>query len=231
MSEHFTTVIVCDFEYEIADGELPDVLCMVAHVLDANLQHAHTIRLWRGEFGTAPPFDIGADTLFVAYSAWAEMTCFMVLGWKFPDHVFDLHTAYLAASNILLPHNPDEVRKRPRKRLADACRAYGVAGWEQIDKEVIARDIGEGRWRDHGQESVFNYCEGGRPRFRVAARPAIVRAHRIAAGQRRPRAVLVELQRQGGRKDSSPGHADRRAAVEPGAGEQGRGHRRAAAAI
>jgi DNA polymerase-1 len=159
VSEHFTTIIVCDFEYEVTDGELPDVLCMVAHVLDQNLRHVHTIRLWRGEFGTTPPFDVGGDTLFVAYSAWAEMTCFMVLGWKFPEHIFDLHTAYLAASNILLPHNPDEVRRRPRKRLADACRAYAIPGWEQINKDVMARDIGDGRWRDHGQEAVFHYCE------------------------------------------------------------------------
>src|SRR5215472_16856122 len=68
------------------------------------------------------------------------------------------HTAYLAASNILLPHNPDEKRKRPRKRLSDACRAYGVAGWEQIDKETIAKDIGEGRWHLHGKDAVLDYC-------------------------------------------------------------------------
>jgi hypothetical protein len=60
---------------------------------------------------------------------------------------------------VLLPHNPDEVRRRPRKRLSDACRAYGIEGWEQIDKDVMARDIGEGRWRDHGREAVFSYCE------------------------------------------------------------------------
>jgi hypothetical protein len=159
VSEHFTTIVVCDFEYEVTDGELPDVLCMVAHVLDQNLQHVLTTRLWRGEFGATPPFDIGTDTLFVAYSAWAELTCFMTLGWKFPEHIFDLHTAYLAASNVLLPHDPDEVRRKPRKRLADACRAYGIPGWEQIDKDVIARDIGEGRWRDHGQDAVYEYCE------------------------------------------------------------------------
>jgi DNA polymerase I len=155
----FTTIVVCDFEYEVADGELPNVLCMVAHVLDENLRHVRTIRLWRGDFGSSPPFDLGSDTLFVAYSAWAELTCFMTLGWKFPNHVFDLHTAYLAASNVLLPYDPDEVRKKPRKRLSDACRAYGIPGWENIDKEVIARDIGEGRWRDHGQDAVYEYCE------------------------------------------------------------------------
>lgn len=87
---------MCDFEYEVAAGDLPDPLCMVAYVLDENCQHIRTIRLWRGEFGHAPPFDIGPDTLFVAYSAWAEMTCFKVLGWKFPEHIFDQHTAWKA---------------------------------------------------------------------------------------------------------------------------------------
>jgi DNA polymerase family A len=156
---NFSSVVVCDFEYEVADGELPNVLCMVAYVLDERLQHLRTVRMWRGDFGTTPPFDISSDTLFAAYSAWAEMTCFMTLGWRFPVHIFDLHTAYLAASNVLLPYNPDEVRKKPRKRLSDACRAYGVAGWERTDKETIARDIGEGRWHDHGRELVFEYCE------------------------------------------------------------------------
>ena len=158
MSENFTTVNVVDFEYEIEPGGLPNVLCMVAHVLDENLRHVRTVRMWRGDFGTAPPFDAGPDALFAAYSAWAEMTCFKVLGWRFPVHVFDLHTAYLAASNILLPHNPDEVRSRPRRRLSDACRAYGIAGWENIDKPAIAQAIGEGRWREYGRERVLEYC-------------------------------------------------------------------------
>jgi DNA polymerase I len=166
MSENFASVVVCDFEYEIADGDynlvagdLPAVLCMVAHVLDNKLRHVRTVRIWRGEFSSTPPFDVGPNALFVAYSAWAEMTCFMTLGWKFPVHIFDLHTAYLATSNILLPHNPDEKRIRPRKRLSVACRAYGVDGWENMDKETIAKDIGEGRWRQYGREAVFAYCE------------------------------------------------------------------------
>ena len=112
-----------------------------------------------GDFGSTPPFDIGPDALFVAYSAWAEMTCFKVFGWRFPVHIFDLHTAYLAASNILRPYNPDELRKKPRKRLSDACRAYGIEGWERIDKDTIAQAIGEGRWREYGREAVFEYCE------------------------------------------------------------------------
>lgn len=159
MSKNFTTINVTDFEYEIEAGGLPCVLCMVVYVLNEFLQHVRTIRMWRGEFGSTPPFDIGPDSLFVAYSAWAELTCFITLGWLFPTHVFDLHTAYLAASNILLPHNPDEVRKRQRKGLSDACRAYGIEGWENIDKPAIAKAIAEGRWREYGKEAVLDYCE------------------------------------------------------------------------
>lgn len=38
MTGNFGSVVICDFEYEIAPGDLPDVLCMVAYVLDENLR-------------------------------------------------------------------------------------------------------------------------------------------------------------------------------------------------
>src|SRR5262245_57414413 len=98
----FGSIIVCDFEYEVAAGEMPRPLCMVATVLDEKLEPVREIRLWRGEFGAAPPFAIGPDSLFVAYAAApAELACFLQLSWAFPTHVFDQHTAYLAASNFL----------------------------------------------------------------------------------------------------------------------------------
>jgi hypothetical protein len=160
VNANFGHIIVADFEYEIRDGDLPNVLCMVAYELDEHLQYVRTIRQWRGEFGSRPPFDIGDDTLVVAFSAWAEMTCFKVLGWPFPTHIFDLHTAYLAASNILRPQvDEDTTYRRPKKDLASACHAYGIAGWEGIDKGSIARDIGEGRWENHGKAAVLEYCE------------------------------------------------------------------------
>jgi DNA polymerase-1 len=177
VSGNFAAVVVCDFEYEVGDGELPDPLCMVAHVLNENLEHIDTIKVWRGEFGKQPPFDIGPDTLFVAYSAWAEMTCFKVLGWAFPTYIFDQHTAYLAASNLLLPHNPDEKRAKPRKRLPDACRAYGLDGWENMDKGDIAKSIGEGTWREkYSPSDVMDYCEED-VRMEVALLRAQLRGH------------------------------------------------------
>jgi len=168
VSENFGVVVVADFEFEISggdynlrSGDIPMPLCLVAHVLDEDLRHVRTIRLWRDELLAAkcPPFDVGPDVLFVAYSAQAELMCFKALDWRFPVHVFDLHTAFLARSNVLLPYNPDEKRNKPRKRLSDACRAYGIEGWENIDKETIAKDIGEGHWCKYGRERILDYCE------------------------------------------------------------------------
>jgi DNA polymerase I len=157
--KYFRNIVVVDFEYEINPGGLPDVLCMVAYVLDKALRHVRTIRLWRGEFGAVPPFDIGDDTLVVGYSLWAEMTCFLQLGWKFPIHLFDQHTGYIATTNVLAPYDPEEVRQKPPRSLDDACMTYNIIGWEHIDKKTIAKDIGEGRWRKYGQPAVFDYCE------------------------------------------------------------------------
>jgi hypothetical protein len=56
MSSNFGRIIVADFEYEVRDGELPNVLCLLAYELDEHLRHRRTIRLWRGEFGMTPPF-------------------------------------------------------------------------------------------------------------------------------------------------------------------------------
>ena len=35
--QHFRRIIVLDFEYEIEDGGLPNVLCLVAYILDEQL--------------------------------------------------------------------------------------------------------------------------------------------------------------------------------------------------
>ena len=52
MSDNFTNIVVVDFEYEIDDNLLPNVLCMVVYVLDEHLQHVRTIRMWRGELAS-----------------------------------------------------------------------------------------------------------------------------------------------------------------------------------
>jgi len=52
-----------DFEFMAGPGEDPDPICLVAW----ELRSGRRVRLWRHEFGLAPPYSTGADTLFVAY--------------------------------------------------------------------------------------------------------------------------------------------------------------------
>ena len=174
MGECFRQIVACDFEYEVPDGDLPDPLAMVAHVLEGNFRHVRTIKLWRGEFPCSPPFDVGPDTLFVSYSAWAEMMCFKVLDWKFPTHIFDQHTAYLAASNLLLPYAPDEERKKDPKKFEAACAAFGIKGWDNINKDDISRSIADGSWR----WKYSPYLQAGCDVRRLADNTALLRLSR-----------------------------------------------------
>ena len=75
MTENFSTIVVCDTEYETGGGEFhlrpgdpPVPLCLVAYILDENLNYVRTIKLWRDQLLASkhPPFDIGPNTLFVA---------------------------------------------------------------------------------------------------------------------------------------------------------------------
>jgi DNA polymerase I len=160
MRKHLSPVVYIDFEYESAPGGLPNTLCMVAIVLDENLRHVRTIKQWRGEFGPEPPFDIGPDALVVAYSAQAEMMCFQQLGWKFPVHIFDQHIAYLAATNVLSPYDPDADRIQADKGFEAACEAYGLHGWEGMNKDAIRTSIGDGSWvHKYSRQEVMDYCE------------------------------------------------------------------------
>ena len=95
----FKRIVAIDFEFNFGghaskeaagrSGERPRVVCMVAK----ELRSGREWRIWRGEFGSTPPFDIGPDTLAAGYSLWADLTCFRQLDWRFPVHVFDQHTA------------------------------------------------------------------------------------------------------------------------------------------
>jgi hypothetical protein len=67
------------------------------------LHSGRTIRLWRDQFGSTPPFSTGADILFVAYYASAELGCFRMLSWPTPVNILDLFTEFRDRTNGLAP--------------------------------------------------------------------------------------------------------------------------------
>lgn len=88
----FREVWCCDLEFSAPDGELPTVRCLVAQ----EYHTGRTVRLWLDgqPIPPEPPFDMGPDSLLVAYFSTAEMGCFAVLGWPLPYHVLDLYVEF-----------------------------------------------------------------------------------------------------------------------------------------
>ena len=94
-------------------GERQVPVCLVAR----ELRSGRTIRLWQDQFGPTPPFPIGADVLFVAYYASAELGCFRALGWPMPARILDLFAEFRDSHQ-----RPAHASRRRAARCADLLR-------------------------------------------------------------------------------------------------------------
>jgi hypothetical protein len=98
------------------------------------------IQLWENELRACrrPPFDISADSLFVAYAANAELSCFLALGWSFPKNVLDAYVETIAAIN----GNTAVWAQKKRPSLLEALELFGLAaGMDTQEKERMRRLI------------------------------------------------------------------------------------------
>jgi hypothetical protein len=142
-----------DFEFgpdpTVHPGERPIPVCMCAR----ELRSGRTIRLWQGQFGPAPPFPIGADTLFVAFYASAELGCFRVLGWPMPARILDLFTEFRDRTNGL--------PTIAGSGLIGAMVHFGLDAISPVEKdEMRALAMRGGPWTPAEREALLDYCEG-----------------------------------------------------------------------
>src|SRR6516225_4419548 len=95
--DRFREVWCVDFEFSAPDGERPSINCMVAR----EYRSKRLIRLWRDELERLDeaPFDVGPNSLFIAYYASAELGCFLILGWRLPARVLDLFVEFRRFTN------------------------------------------------------------------------------------------------------------------------------------
>ncbi len=96
----FREIWLGDFEFRQQAGERPWPVCLVAR----ELRRGREIRLWRDDLQRLDhaPFDVGPDTLFVAYAAAADIGCMLELGWALPANVLDLYFEHRCHTNGLL---------------------------------------------------------------------------------------------------------------------------------
>ena len=104
---------------------------------------------WEGEFGAGPPYAIGPDSLFVAFSANAELSCHLTLGWPMPEHVLDL---YVEARRIANGKRPTE-----KLSLQQVLRHYGLP---EVGEKAEARNLIQsgGPWSASERQQILDYC-------------------------------------------------------------------------
>ena len=143
----FREVWTCDTEFQAPPGERPHVLCLVAR----ELRSGREIRLWRGELIrlASAPFDIGAEALFVAFFAPAELGCFLELGWGLPVNIVDLFCEHRVNTNGF----------GVRNSLIEAAAQRGLATMESTEKEAKRGLIMEQQeWTAAGVAEILHYC-------------------------------------------------------------------------
>jgi hypothetical protein len=146
MLDAFRAIVLCDFEFEAGHGERPKPVCMVAK----EVRSGRVWRLWRGEFGPAPPYPTGPDCLFVAYYASAEIGCHLALGWPVPTRVLDLFTEFRCRTNGL---------KTPSGAGLKGALIYFGLPVGVFDKDSMrAMIVGGGPWGESDRRLILDYC-------------------------------------------------------------------------
>jgi hypothetical protein len=144
----FAEIWAVDFEYDAKPGENPEPVCLVAW----ELRSGRKLRLWRNEFGSAPPYPTSPNALFIAYYASAEIGCHLALGWPAPERVLDLFTEFRNHTNGIPTSNG--------AGLLGALAHYGLDSIGAIEKEEMRQLIlSGGPWTEQQRLAILDYCE------------------------------------------------------------------------
>ena len=148
----YERILSIDFEYEDGGvaGNVPRPVCFVVR----DFKTGSLKRYWRDELlsMTVAPFDIGSETLVVAYFAPAEIQCFMALGWPMPENLLDLFPEFRRLTNgQYLAYG---------KGLVGALRYFDLERFVPAQKDVMRQLIASGGpWSADQETAILDYCQ------------------------------------------------------------------------
>jgi hypothetical protein len=157
MLDQFQQIVAVDFEHEFGghssfdeanrSGERPRPVCGGFKELRSD----KVAKLFRGKFGSEPPFPTGPETLWVSFYSSAEWINFLALGWPLPACVLDLYVEFRNLTNGLeLPAGAG---------LVGALMYFGldhISAQEKDDMRLLI--LRGGPWSVHEQEAILKYC-------------------------------------------------------------------------
>ena len=142
----FEEIWALDFEFISKPGAQPLPVCLVA----TELVSGRSIRRWQDELGPEPPFPINDETLFVAYYAPAELSCFLALGWPLPARILDLYAEFRAETNgLTLPIG---------RGLLGALSHHGISCITSDEKKSMRDLVLRGAWTETERRDILDYC-------------------------------------------------------------------------
>jgi hypothetical protein len=118
------------------------------------LRSGQLIRVWQDELRAmrTPPFSTGADSLYVAYYAPAELGCHLALGWPMPERILDLYVEFRALTNGCPP--------KGGAGLLGALAHHGLAAIETSEKGAMQEKVlAGGPWGEDEQQEILDYCQ------------------------------------------------------------------------
>lgn len=148
----YERILSIDFEYEDGGvaGNVPRPVCFVVR----DFKTGSLKRYWRDELlsMTVAPFDIGSETLVVAFFAPAEIQCFMALGWPMPENLLDLFPEFRCLTNgQYLAYG---------KGLVGALRYFDLERFVPAQKDVMRQLISSGGpWSADQETAILDYCQ------------------------------------------------------------------------
>jgi hypothetical protein len=145
----YRQVWAVDFEFQAPPGERPALLCCVAR----ELRSGHLVRRWLAEgVPPAPPYDLGPESLFVAYYASAEVGCHLALGWPVPSRLLDLDAEFRClTSGLSVPCGHG---------LLGALTRFGLDGLAAAEKEGMRQlAMRGGPYSASEREALLDYCQ------------------------------------------------------------------------
>jgi DNA polymerase I len=146
--DQYKEVWAVDFEFIARPGEKLVPVCLSAQELRSGRQ----VLLWQDQLGSAPPYDLSSDSLFIAYYASAELNCHRSLGWKQPQRILDLYVEFKNLTNGLPVMNG--------KGLLGALAYYGLGAIDATEKTEM-RDLvlRGGPWAEEEKATILEYCK------------------------------------------------------------------------
>lgn len=145
--KQFKRIWSVDFEFGQDETGFPKVICMVAK----EILSGQTVRMFEDELKLQNQSPFEPNDCILAYYAYAEMSCFLSLGWNLPGYVIDLFAEFRNFTN------GKEVRSNS---LLGALAYFGISWIDDATKEHYRQlALRGGPYTLSERLALLDYCE------------------------------------------------------------------------